>query len=638
MVEAKLKEGDTVTFEPGYHTIELAEPIELTSSQFFVALQIETSSNNGKFELAMEGLWNQSVDNNVRWDCVKKEEGKTFMTLEGEDRYFDRSWRDMSGIEAQYMSIYWIKGGDSTLKAFTTDTIKDDTLKEIKVTKDADKTEYFVGEKFDKTGMVVTGYLNNGDTIEIEDYIISDGEKLGASQTSITIKYEEFIINYPIKVTKNAVESLVIKKPAEKLEYKAGDDFDSKGMIVEATFTDGTVEEINDYDIPDGKDLKNGQEIVNIVYQDKSVSQEVKVNPNAVVKIEITTPPNKREYVEGQDFSRDGMIVTATYEDGTTKNVTSYTVEDGVKLNKNQNKVIIKFEDKAIEQEILVREKKVLAIEIKHKPTKTKYIQYNENLDVSGGIIVVKYNDGSSEEVKMTESGIIFEGFDNTKLGKNEIIVKYLDFKTSFEIEVIEEVKELPENSDFSKSMAKNKMMKMYHYTNNSNNSYATITIEVSGITKATVNDNLSYKYYLSSNKNEKTIQDSSWSELNNIQIINGKLTFTINTKDIPNYDEVSKSNNLYLYVRETATRNGQNKILDVGSYDISQPEQKEEYIDGIKKDSSGGASGGISSGGDGSSAQGKYPYTGERVIILAGFVLIVLGTLGYIKYKNIDK
>ena len=201
-----MKEGETETFEPGYHTIEFAEPIELKADKFFVALQIELPSQNGNFEFAVEGLWNENIDNN-RWNCVQKETNKTFMALEGEDRYFDAGWRDISTIEAQYLEKYWIKGGDSTLKAFTTDTIKDDTIKEIKVTTPPNKTEYFAGESFDKTGMVVTGYLNNGDTIEINDYIISDGEKLGINQDEVTIKYEKYITIQKIEVTKNSVEN-----------------------------------------------------------------------------------------------------------------------------------------------------------------------------------------------------------------------------------------------------------------------------------------------------------------------------------------------------------------------------------------------------------------------------------------------
>jgi len=61
--------------------------------------------------------------------------------------------------------------------------------------------------------------------------------------------------------------------------------------------------------------------------------------------------------------------------------------------------------------------------------------------------------------------------------------------------------------------------------------------------------------------------------------------------------------------------------------------------IDGIKKENpSGGSSGGSSSGGDGSQATGKYPYTGKAVIIFAVITLITMGTIGFIKYKNIDK
>lgn len=181
--------------------------------------------------------------------------------------------------------------------------------------------------------------------------------------------------------------------------------------------------------------------------------------------------------------------------------------------------------------------------------------------------------------------------------------------------------------------------MKIYYYTNSSNKEYALINIEITGIQKATVNDSLSYEYYLSSNQKENTISEDSWIKLNNVQINDGTLKFTVNTKDVTNYDEISKSNNLYLYVRETANRKEQSKELILNAGDISKPEQKEEYIDGIKKEnSSGGSTGGSTSGGDGSEAGGKYPYTGKTVIIFAGIVLIVTGIFGFIKYKNIDK
>ena len=42
--------------------------------------------------------------------------------------------------------------------------------------------------------------------------------------------------------------------------------------------------------------------------------------------ISITTPPSVTNYVVGDVFDTDGMVVTAEYDDGTTKEVTDYTV------------------------------------------------------------------------------------------------------------------------------------------------------------------------------------------------------------------------------------------------------------------------------------------------------------------------
>lgn len=45
-----------------------------------------------------------------------------------------------------------------------------------------------------------------------------------------------------------------------------------------------------------------------------------------LVGIEITTPPTKTEYLVGEEFDPRGMVVTATYSDGSTETVTDYTM------------------------------------------------------------------------------------------------------------------------------------------------------------------------------------------------------------------------------------------------------------------------------------------------------------------------
>ena len=64
---------------------------------------------------------------------------------------------------------------------------------------------------------------------------------------------------------------------------------------------------------------------------------------NTIIKIEVTKQPSKTGYVEGQNFDATGMIVKATYLDGTEKEITDYTIENGNELGKDVTEVEIKF-------------------------------------------------------------------------------------------------------------------------------------------------------------------------------------------------------------------------------------------------------------------------------------------------------
>lgn len=291
---------------------------------------------------------------------MQKESGKTFVNIDENNYWFDDVWKDLSLEKPAVISGVEIDGADSTLKVFTVNELKDNTLKEIKVTKEPDKIEYYKGEKFDKTGMVVTGYLNSGETIEIENYLILNGDDLSEDQKEVTIQYEDKTTTQPITIIKNTVESLSIKKQPDKTEYKAGESFDSKGMILEAIFRDDTVEEVTDFEVLDGADLKNGQDTVHVKYEDITIEVPITVIENKVVALKIVSEPQKLEYIEGQDFNKSGMVVKAIYEDGTEKEITSYSVENGVKLTSGQTSVIIKFEDQTVEQKLLLKENLLL--------------------------------------------------------------------------------------------------------------------------------------------------------------------------------------------------------------------------------------------------------------------------------------
>ena len=78
----------------------------------------------------------------------------------------------------------------------------------------------------------------------------------------------------------------------------------------------------------------------------KAASATYKVTVEKTLKsIAVTTQPTTTNYYPYEDFKTDGMVVTATYTDNSTKTVSGYTVTDGSDLKMNQNSVTVSYTD-----------------------------------------------------------------------------------------------------------------------------------------------------------------------------------------------------------------------------------------------------------------------------------------------------
>lgn len=82
----------------------------------------------------------------------------------------------------------------------------------------------------------------------------------------------------------------------------------------------------------------------NIVSQSFNVSFTVKAAvTKTLTSIAVTTSPTKTTYTAGDNFDHAGMVVTATYSNGTTKVVTDYTVTPTEKLTTNDTSITISY-------------------------------------------------------------------------------------------------------------------------------------------------------------------------------------------------------------------------------------------------------------------------------------------------------
>ncbi len=124
------------------------------------------------------------------------------------------------------------------------------------------------------------------------------------------------------------LESIAITTAPTKTAYVVGDSFDTTGMIVTATYTNGAKLNVTGYTYSPSGALSDGDTSITISYTEKGVTktatQSITVAPK-LTAIAVTTAPTKTTYEYLDTFSASGMAVTATYSDGSTASITGYT-------------------------------------------------------------------------------------------------------------------------------------------------------------------------------------------------------------------------------------------------------------------------------------------------------------------------
>jgi hypothetical protein len=125
--------------------LEFAEPIEIKSSSFVVAIEVQ-GNRSGAIEIKLEGK--DSV--NPQWDMVEVENGKCFVQLNGDLN--NTTWYDLGTLATTLGS--GLGNYDSTIKAFTVnsnpveDKSEDDKTEDKKDTeKDDNKTDTTTQDK-----------------------------------------------------------------------------------------------------------------------------------------------------------------------------------------------------------------------------------------------------------------------------------------------------------------------------------------------------------------------------------------------------------------------------------------------------------------------------------------------------------
>lgn len=428
-----------------------------------------------------------------------------------------------------------------------------------------------------------------------------------------------------------SLEKIAVTKQPTKTDYFDGDNFEKDGMEITAYYNSKknpmVILKDGEYSITNGNNLKIGQTSVKITYKDKSVEQPIKVQASPIISLQITHEPDVKTYKEGENFKKDGMVIEAKYKNGTTQIITDYKIENGNNLKANQTDVTISYGGLTVKQPITVIPNPLQSIAITKEPNKKEYL-VGENFDKTGMVVTGTYQDNNTIEI----IDYTIKNGTNLSLNQTSVTIEYEGKTTTQAITV----KSKAINSNLNNIKTEVKKVQAYYFTNNSQNNYTLVNVEINNISRNMKNDRLEYYYYLSPNPNEKNITD--WIKITENQNDSNKLNFTIDSRKITNYDKIASEEVLYLYIKEVAIKGEDQSIAISKPMKLETEKKIETYLDNIKKENL--QSGSTSPDKDETVASGKLPQTGVTSIAIVSLISITLSVIffykKYNKYKDI--
>lgn len=309
----------------------------------------------------------------------------------------------------------------------------------LDLAKDPTKTDYFVGDTLDLTGVQIKAEYSDDTEADVTascTFSPADGSTLSQQgSVTVTASYTEDGVTKtcPIVLT---VEKVMLDElsvvPPTKTTYFVGETLDLTGVHVTAIYNNYSTKDVTaacQYIPADGSTIEAGTAVLQIKYTEDGITLTETVDIEVITLDEIVvTPPTNVKYQVGETLDYSGVVVTAKYSNGFTKDVTAqstFNPVNGSTASSSTNMVTVSYSENGVtltdtfDLEIVEFE----GIEVTHDPNKTEYL-VGETIDLTGTVVMGNWSDGSQEDVTSECTFAPGQG-DTTTSGMNQITVTY---------------------------------------------------------------------------------------------------------------------------------------------------------------------------------------------------------------------
>ena len=237
------------------------------------------------------------------------------------------------------------------------------------------------------------------------------------------------------------LESIALVSQPTKLTYLEGKDaLDVTGGMLELTYDDNSTKEIplTAAMVTGFDNTKVGQQELTVTYEGFTVNFSVTVRAKTLTSIAVTALPTKLAYLQNKEtLDVTGGKVTLYYDNDTTTQVE--LTEDMVAGFDNtvlgKNTLTVTYSGKTTTFDVEIEPKSLSSISLTNLPTKLTYLEGKDALDVTGGKLTLYYNDGTEEDIDLTENMVT--GFDNTRVSEQELTITLGGKTAAYSVEIV---------------------------------------------------------------------------------------------------------------------------------------------------------------------------------------------------------
>jgi hypothetical protein len=223
----------------------------------------------------------------------------------------------------------------------------------ITVSKMPDKTTYYQGELFDATGLVVSQTYTDGTSETITTgFEVSGFDSSSAGTKVITVTVSGKTATFEISVSEASITAISVTTMPSKVNYHIGKEFDSTGIVVTATASDGNTIDVTKDCTYSGFDSSSPKQCgITVHYGSFTCTFKVTImQPERISDIFC----QGKYYFVGDALDLKVSYITVEYSDGSEEVTSGYTIENKALLEAGVIPINVEYFGVAITSNVTV--------------------------------------------------------------------------------------------------------------------------------------------------------------------------------------------------------------------------------------------------------------------------------------------